>query len=195
MGPLIVRTEPRWRWAAAWVAALAMLLGLTLLPRPWWEAIWPRGRLRPVAAAEAPVAFSVVEVAEVRPPRTVLTRPDSTVPIAAGPVADSAWWVRAWQARVAADFSPPVPALPDSLIPTPLRDLWGARAAVDLILATPDSVVRARLWLLVEAEDLAASDVAGLFAAIARARAHADRRSREADIFDEFLPSTVPVTR
>src|SRR6056297_624636 len=132
MGPLIVRTEPRWRWAAAWVAALAMLLGLTLLPRPWWEAIWPRGRLRP-------------EVAAVRPPRTVLTRPDSTVPIAAGPVADSAWWVRAWQARVAADFSPPVPALPDSLIPTPLRDLWGARAAVDLILATPDSVVRARL--------------------------------------------------
>ncbi len=118
MEPLILRTEPRWRWVAAWGVALAGLLVLVLLPGSWWEAIWPRGRLRPVAATEAAATFTLVEPARVRPPRGVVARPDSSATAVADPVADAAWWDRAWQAK-----------------------------------------------------------------------------SREADIFDEFLPATVPVTR
>jgi len=194
MPALVSRDRPRWTWPVAWSLALASLVLVALLPQRWWNAVWPDGRLAARATEPPPAAFELVELAPGRPPSPIES--DESPPTAPTPprAPEAAWWEVGFRARIVADFAAP-PVLPDSLLPRPLLELWGARATTELILAAPDSAVHAQLWWLVQEERLAASDLGGLFTAIARARAYADLRSREAAMFDEFLNETVPVPR
>lgn len=180
--------RPRPAWLLSWSITLGLLLGLVLLPEHVWESIWPDGRLRPGLAHRAhDHVFELVELSVVLPAPPVIEavpelpeRPDHPAPRV-----EAAWWTQAWDVRIDTDLGR-APSLPDSLLPAPLAELWGAQATVDLILATPDSVVEARLWQLVNEQQLARNDLSGLFSAIAKARSYVDMKRREASMFDEF---------
>jgi hypothetical protein len=187
-------TRPRPAWARAWVLTAAVLAAIWLAPTSWWERLWPDGRLRGVGAP-APAPPLVIQRVEIVTPPAVVEPVPADQPEAPRPEPEPRWWTDAWNARIVADRASQRAAAADSLLPGPLRDLFGAQATVAMILATPDSVVTARVWRLVQQEQLSASDADGIFEAIARARAYADLRSREAAMFDEFLHETVPVPR
>jgi len=187
--------RPRWIWPAT-AAGTLLLLGLALLvPEAWWYLLVPDRPLRALHTAGPEITFEGANVEVIAPPPVIETLPadERTAPLPPPPEPD--WWTDAWNVRIDADLGRRAPALPDSLIPAPLRELIGAQATVALILAAPDSVVEARLWQLVEEERLGRNDLDGLFAAIARARAYADLKSREAAMYDEFIFETVPVPK
>jgi hypothetical protein len=188
--------RPTWVWPTAWLAAGLLLVAATLVPEAWWWLLIPDRDARAPATAALDDAMELVELDVMPPPPPVEAAPDP--PPDAGPppevLLDQDWWHRAWNLRIADDVAPRRPTLPDSLVPLPLLALYGASASVDLILSQPDSVVQARLWWLVQEEQLTLDDLDGVFSAIAKARAFVDLKSREAAMFDEFIFETVPVT-
>ena len=99
------------------------------------------------------------------------------------------WWRQALDGRVAQDF---VPVVPDT---APWASLGepGLPATLELILATPDSATEHRLWELQREDDVDLSPLRWFFDAVARGRAYADLKSREAAMYDEGVHSTVTV--
>lgn len=197
MPALIPHRPCRWAWPAAWVGVLLLLTGATLVPETWWWLLVPdryRGREAELAA---PAALELLELEVLPPPPPIAIAPDDArrEPPAPAPHLDPDWWTRGWNARIVPDLAPARPELPDSLLPRPLLDILGAQATLDLVLAQPDSVVQARIWWLTQEEQLSRDDLDGLFGAIAKARAYADLKSREAAMYDEFINETVPVPR
>jgi hypothetical protein len=186
--------QPAWTWPASLGGAVLVLLLLAAVPLSWWRALAFGPSLRE-RAAPAPVSdLRLLELPAVAPPPPVAAAPAQDPPPRDLPDQDAAWWRQAWDGRLAADLRP-LRALPDSLLPPALVAVWGVRPTVELILATPDSAVAARLWRLVESERLTRDDLDGLFTAIARARAFQDLKSREAAMYGEFRFETVPVTK
>jgi hypothetical protein len=185
-----------WTWPASLAGAVCLLLVLLALPAAWWDQLWPgrlpAGRQR---AAPAHQTLRLVEVSVLPPaaaaPLAVTTEP----PDHESPLAD--WWQSAWLPGPAAAV-PRARLLaltpPDSLA-APLRLLLDTRATVETILAVPDSVIAACLWWLEETASLTADDRDGFYTRIARARAYADLKSREAAMFGEFQFETVPITK
>jgi hypothetical protein len=196
MPALLLRPRPRWTWPLAWsLAALVVALALAI-PESWWWLLVPDRPILVTRAAGPAPALRLLELEVITPPPVIEAAPerpqDRPRP---EPPLDPDWWTRGWNARIVGDLPATGPALPDSLLPRPLLELLGARAALDLVLSQPDSVVQAQLWWLVEEERLARDDLDGLFTAVARARSYADKMSREAAMYDEFLLETVPVPR
>jgi hypothetical protein len=185
----------RWTWLVSWATSAAILALLVAMPAAWWDAIWPDGVLRDHDQARRPAReLALVEVEILRPRPPLRIEPESRPRPRRDPLPpDPAWWTQGWNRRIASDFSAPPTVVPDSLVPRPLIDLWGAQATVDLILAAPDSAVQARLWQLVEEEQLARDDLSGLFSAIAKARSFVDLKRREAAMYGEFGPEIVRV--
>jgi hypothetical protein len=197
MPALSVSRRPAWVWPASCSGALLALLLLLLVPAPWWRALWSLQSLRALPARERAADFVVLDVPPVRPPPPIAAAPDeSDSPAALERLwqRDPDWWEAAWRGRLIVDQRP-APSVSDTLLPAPLLALLGSRAAVELVLAMPDSAVTARLWWLVQQERLTYNDLDGIFTAIARARAYADLKSREAAMYGEFMFETVPVTK
>ena len=173
--------RPRPAWLLSWLITVGLLAALVLLPEAAWEAIWPDGRLRSRDGDEhAGHVFELVEVSVVRPlPPVVETIPDppDDQRRPARPEPEAAWWTQAWDVRIDADLGRAL-VLPDSLVPAPLVEIWGAQATLDLILATPDSLLEAQLWQLVNEQQLGRNDLSGLYSAIAKARSYVDMKRR-----------------
>ena len=198
MSALLPHHRPGWIWPSAWFAAAVLVVLATLVPHAWWWLLIPDRNLTDSSPSSFGPTFELVELEVVAPPPVVLVTRDleKTDPLAPEPHLDPDWWTRSWDARIDADLARRRSTLPDSLLlPQPLLDIWGAQATVELILAQPDSVVQARIWRLVQAEELTRDDADGLFSAIARARSYADMKSREAAMYDEFIFETVPVPK
>jgi len=177
---------------------LLLLWLATLVPASWWALLVPDQPLRATVAAGPEVDF-MIEDLEVGPaPPAIEIAGAGEEPAPPARHLDPDWWTRAWNARIVFDRLPapaPAPALPDTLVPPVLVGLLGLEASREFILAAADSVVEARLWQLVQEERLRLTDLDGLFTAIARARAYADMKSREAAMYGEFMFETVPVPR
>ena len=197
MPALLPRDRSCWTWPAAWSAAAVLLLAALLVPEAWWWLLVPDRDLGRGRAREPAKGLELLDLEILRTPPEIVVSPDPRREDrpAPEPPLDPAWWTRAWNTRIVADLTTSPRALPDSLVPRPLLDILGARGTIELVLARPDSSVRAQLWLLVQEEKLACQDLDGLFSAIAKARAYADLKSREAAMYDEFLLETVPVPR
>jgi len=189
--------RPRWTWPVAWSITLVLGIGAMLVPESWWWLLIPDRDLEHRRGQVSPPAMQLVELEVVAPPPEIAAVPDPEPEDETEPEIhlDPDWWTRSWSARIVSDFAPAHAAVPDSLLPRPLLDILGAQATVDLVLSQPDSAVQARIWWLVQEEELTRDDLDGLFSAIARARAYADMRQREAAMFDEFINETVPVPR
>lgn len=185
-----------WTWPASLGGAALSLLILLLLPPAWLRFMLPDRGLRPPLSRPLEPHLRVVELAPASLPPIITPVPsEQTAAPPAVPVwDDDEWWHRAWHGRLAQDLRPRT-LRPDSLPSPILTTLLSAGMDLDLILATPDSVIEARLWRLVQTEQLARNDLDGLFSAIARARAYADLKSREAAMYNEFINETVPITK
>ena len=194
MTALLSSRRPAWVWPASVAGAFLALLMLCLVPGAWWRLLWS-GHSPPRELPEHTFRadLQIIELEPVRPPPPLAAATGADAQPEILP-ADPDWWWAAWHGRIEADWRSPA-ALPDSLLPAPLLAMLGVRATVDLILAAPDSLIEARLWWLVQTEDLTLNDLDGFYTAIARARAYADLKSREAAMFNEFQFETVPVTR
>ena len=194
MPALMPRRPDASTWPLAWSLAAVWLLLMLAVPESWWWLLIPD---RPAAGADAAPRLTVLELVDIeirRPPPPVVRVPDDAPPPRApAPPADAAWWTDAWNVRIAADLA--APAAGDTVLTRPVLDLLAAGPTIDAILARPDSLIEARLWQLVQEHQLARNDARGIYTAIAKARAFADMKSREAAMFDEFARETVPVTR
>lgn len=168
---------------------------LWMLPTAWWSAIWPRGVLRQLESPRLALREIVLFEYEIRrsPPPVAVVRDDTRTEAADDPADDPDWWWQSWRVRIAVDFGTSHATIPDTLIPLPLQDLLGARATLDLILASPDSVIQARIWELVAEGGLRLDDVSGMFESVARARAYVDMQRRQAATFGEFGADQVRV--
>ncbi|MEZ4389207.1 MAG: hypothetical protein R3D98_16805 [Candidatus Krumholzibacteriia bacterium] len=188
------RERVRWIWPVSWALAGLVLVALGLMPARWWDALWPSGRLRARQEARAvPPPLVLLELDVAPPPPVIVAVEDPPRGDPEPPPPDARWWTQAWTLRVDADLGRGLPAAADTLFMTPLRELWGAGATVERIIAEPDSVVEARLWQLVSEQRLARNDVAGIFAALAKARAYVDLKRREAAMYGEFGPDQIRV--
>ena len=196
MPALLPHRRPDWIWPSAWFAVGLLVVLATLVPEAWWWLLIPDRDLTDSSSPIFGPAFELVDL-EVAPPPPVVVVVDleRAEPLASVPHLDPDWWNHAWNVRIDADLGRRSAALPDSLLPQPLLDIWGAQATVALILAQPDCVVQARIWRLVQAEELTRNDADGMFSAIAKARSYADMKSREAAMYDEFIFETVPVPK
>ncbi len=196
MSALLPHRPPRWTWPVAWSTAALLVLAALLVPESWWWLLVPDRDLGRHAASEVPTVLELMDLEiQFPPPEVVVTpEPDTLKRPEPEPHVDPDWWTHSWNARIVADMAP-AQTLPDSLLPSPLLDILGARATVELVLMQPDSLVQARIWWLAKEERYTRDDVDGLFSAIARARAYADMKQREAAMFDEFINETVPVSR
>ncbi len=164
------------------------------VPESWWWLLIPDGRPAGEPGPSLTPALELVDIEIRRPPPPVVRVPDDTPPRRTQEATvDAAWWTDAWNIRISADLA--APAARDTVLSRPVLDLLAAGPSVDAILARPDTVIEARLWQLVQEHTLARDDARGIFTAIAKARAYADMKSREAAMFDEFALETVPVTR
>ena len=195
MPALLHQPRPRWIWPSAWLTAVVLLVLTSLTPEAWWWLLLPARDLTGAPPPTFNPVFELVELDVVAPPPVVVIDVEEINVPADEPHLDPDWWNQAWNARIDADLGRRLAAQPDSLVFQPLLDIWGAQATVELILAQPDSVVQARIWRLVQTEALTRDDADGMFAAIARARAYADMKSREAAMYDEFIDETVPVPK
>ncbi len=186
MPALLPHDRPRWVWPASLLATLVLGILALFVPEAWWWLLVPDKTLRAPAREITPAAFELVELEIRRPPPVIETASGDAV-VSEEPVfVDTDWWNRAWEYRIEADLSRAGTAIPDTLLPAALLEIYGAGATLDLILASPDSVVEARLWQLVQEDELRRDDLDGVFAAIAKARAFADLKAREAAMYDEF---------
>ncbi len=122
------------------------------------------------------------------PPREVPEPPTRPVPATPPP---NEWWQEGWRIRVAeasADVLRPTPADSVVFLLTTLglpQDL--------LARARPDSVLEARLLLMVRKDAFRFDELKPYFGALTRARAHADLQSRVADMYDHHLASQIMV--
>ena len=199
MSALLPNDRPRWMWPASLAGALVLLVVAVLLPDAWWSWLWPSatGGRPPVAPSPAgdPITWTIV----LPPPVIeVVPEPADTAPATDDHDLDwlpADWWQTAWHDAAAIGWPRRVIDLPDALLPVPLVVLMGTQATLDLILAAPDSAVAAVIWRLEQTASLTRDDRDGLYTAIARARAYAYLKSREAAMYGEFLLETVPITR
>jgi len=194
MSALLPHHRPPWVWPASLAGGALLLVVAMLVPASWWWLLIPDRELRHDQEAPAMLALQLMEEVVLPPPALVEEVMDIEEPEEEPVLVDPQWWTHAWEARLESHHTYTT-LLPDSLVPTPLLDIYGAQATLDLILAAPDSLVQANLWQLVQEESLSRNDLNGLFSAIARARSYADMKQREAAMFDEFMFETVPVTK
>ena len=196
MPALLRPVRSRWIWPASFGGAALVLLLVFMMPVAWWRLLAPPRALHAACGRPDEPDLRIVELAVVRPIPEIrevledrpLREPDS-LPL------DPEWWQEAWHGRFADDLHAPAAASPDSCLPPVLAAILNSRADLDLILDAPDSVIEARLWRLAQVEKLTRNDLEGFYSAIARARAYADLKSREAAMYGEFLNETVPVSR
>lgn len=184
----------RWTWPVSLGGAVLVLFLLFLVPAAWWRRLLPEPRLRDVRQRAFVAHLQVVELAAVEPPPAVVAARDDRPSGPDVPFQDAAWWQQAWHGRLERDLRP-VAERPDSLRIRSVLALLEARAELATILAAPDSAVEALLWRLAQTEQLSRNDLDGLYAAIARARAYADLKSREAAMYGDFSQETVPITK
>ncbi len=199
MPALLPHDRPRWTWPASLAGAFVLLLAASLMPPAWWAWWWPApsARRAPPAAdgTVAPIAWIIVLPPPVVEARPRVDDPSPTADRRDEPWLPADWWQSAWSADTAIGRPRPVIDLPDAMLPAPLVLMLGTQATLDLILAAPDSAVAAVIWRLEQTASLSRDDRDGLYTAIARARAFADLKSREAAMYGEFLLETVPVTK
>jgi len=177
-----------WLWPACWLATLALLVGLCLVPRRWWDRILPRGDLRPPTVSSlATVPLRGVELEILPAPPALATVPDREAPPEPLPAwRDASWWDRAWEVRITTDLATrSVPADADT-VPWDLLAAWELPLDDVAALALTDSVLALRIWEMALEESLDLSHLRAYFHAIGRARMYADLKSREAAMYDEF---------
>lgn len=106
---------------------------------------------------------------------------------------EPSWWTLAFEERAAADLGDRPAATAADTVPWALLGSTGLPAALEIVLAVPDSLSSARLWELGEEEALGLSPLRDFFHAVSRGRAFEDLRSREAAMFGEFVHESIMV--
>lgn len=196
MGP---SPNPR-RWAVCAAIAAALFLAAPFaIPASWVArffsplSVWQR---RTEAAAPQPLEIVELEIVAAKP--AVTSEPfDPTDHRRRRPRPelrdDDYWWRTVWRARLRADSEAAVGG-------TARRDSAARRLALlgglsDLLRRVePDSAMAARLARLFLQERFDLGELKPFLAARGYALDHADLQSREADMFDEHLRRSVPVT-
>lgn len=105
------------------------------------------------------------------------------------PTHDPGWWTAAWQIKTQSETPPLLaPAARDSVV----LILESLGVGMDFSRkALPDSLLNHRLMLLRIEDNFAFEELKPYLAALGKARAMADKKSRESDMYDEHLGSQI----
>jgi len=193
--------QPRYRrhhplkWPTAITVALAFLfIGIFLVPFHWLYFFFPPSRTSTIAHQKMAVGWlQVLPPLEIESIRDVpalskeVGPPKNKMPSADDP----GWWAAAWQVKTTTE---------NSFLLAP-----SSRDSVALLLETlgvgmdftqkalPDSLLNHRLMLLRIENDFNFDQLKPYLSALGKARAMADKKSREAAMYDEHLGSQIMV--
>jgi hypothetical protein len=191
------RDDPR-RWVVFLASALALLAVLFLVPAAWFHALFTplhgleRWARRPsvhrplylLPGEIVPIKPEVVPAAEREPP------PRRREP----PREDPLWWKEVWRVHVERQSAIALygRARPDSGEARRLELLRGVTSLVREV--EPDSATASTLARLFLADGFRLGDLKAFLAARGYALDYQDLSSREAEMFDEHLRRSIPVT-
>ncbi len=185
------RSDPlKWPFAIGLTFA-CLLAGIFLVPVAWFDFFFSPLDLREFSSLGPEKEWLVLvpppdlEVQQESLSPTKVTVTEETV------VQDPDWWTSGWRIRISNE------AVTD-LKPAPLDSVAVVLQALGVGLdftrkALPDSLLNHQLMLLRIEDSFAFEELKPYLSAMTRARAYADMKSREADMYDEHLSSQIMV--
>lgn len=183
------------KWPAAITAALVCLFaGIFLVPSHWLDLFFPPAETRAITRQKMPVGWLQIlpplEMESIREMTAPSKKPDPPKKNTPS-VDDPRWWTAAWQVKTTSE---------STFLQAP-----SSRDSVSLLLETlgvgmdfsrkalPDSLLNHRLMLLRIEEGFSFEELKPYLSALGKARAMADKKSREAAMYDEHLGSQIMV--
>ena len=176
------------------VALVFLFAGIFLVPSHWLYLFFPPSETRAIAHQKMPVGWFQIlpplEIESVREAFVPFKKPDPPKKNTPS-VDDPGWWTAAWQVKS---------TMENSFLMAP-----SSRDSVALLLETlgvgidfsrkalPDSLLNHRLMLLRIEDGFSFEELKPYLSALGKARAMADKQSREAAMYDEHLGSQIMV--
>jgi len=172
---------------------LTVFLGsVFLVPRAWIN-----GLFSPLNLTTADLTEPGRPWLEIMPPPTVVTATPIVPPEKPAQQAkvrvwsDPRWWLEGWAIRADADVARQPVTDPRDRVAIQLEFLGRERDFAARVRT--DSLLASRLWILRQEESFMFEELKSSWYGLARKRAYAHIRSREADMYDEHLSARIMV--
>jgi hypothetical protein len=184
------RSDP-WKWPFAVGLALVLTGGLFLfLPESWLDGLLPDPSLSPGGREQPPRPWLVLSpppliTAEPRPEK----KPEPEKKLDPVPRQDPRWWSEGWRIKTELAVVQDLASVQADSVTLLLSELG---VGIDFLQQTrPDSLLASRLFLLQMEDSLRFDELKPYLSAMTRSRAYADIMSRAADMYDDFLQSSI----
>ncbi len=182
-----------WKWPFALITALAITaVVFFVIPLGWWDLL-ALPRQLPEHDARPEARWLIL----LPPPNFQTSPPDipnnirKDQPIPKVPEVDPRWWTDGWRIRVATEAHSLAHPVAEDSVQYLLQELG---LGVDFMTRSrPDSLLADRLMFMHLEDGFRFDELKPYLGAMTRARAYADVMSRAADMYDDFLQSSIMV--